>query len=309
MSHILVSGLINIETTLRVDDFPIPYFPVRYPFHGVNSSVSGVGYNLAKALTTLGDQVTFLSLIGEDIAAQQTRAALGAAGLDDGYILGQLECTAQSVILYDDAGRRQIHTDLKDIQEQSYPPEIFEQTLQRSDLLALCNINFSRPMLHAAQKAGKIIATDVHTIADLHDDYNTDFMAAAQILFMSDENLPLPPEEWASAMFRTYDNEIIVIGLGAQGALLAVRKDDFVGRFPAVRVRPILNTIGAGDALFSAFLHGYSCSGNPYIALRKAILFAGYKIGGISAAGDFLSHAALDELFQRQETGTWEFGE
>jgi len=47
MPNILVSGLINIETTLRVDGFPIAYNPVNYPFFGVNSSVSGVGYNIA----------------------------------------------------------------------------------------------------------------------------------------------------------------------------------------------------------------------------------------------------------------------
>ncbi len=32
MAQILVSGLINIETTLRVDGFPLPYAPVHYPF-------------------------------------------------------------------------------------------------------------------------------------------------------------------------------------------------------------------------------------------------------------------------------------
>ena len=50
MRPILVSGLINIETTLQVEAFPIPYFPVRYPFHGIRSTVSGVGHNVAKAL-------------------------------------------------------------------------------------------------------------------------------------------------------------------------------------------------------------------------------------------------------------------
>jgi ribokinase len=45
VGSILVSGLINIETTLKVDSFPIEYSPVRYPFFGVNSAVSGVGYN------------------------------------------------------------------------------------------------------------------------------------------------------------------------------------------------------------------------------------------------------------------------
>ena len=39
MNQILVSGLINIETTLRVEGFPIGYSPVRYPFFGINSTV------------------------------------------------------------------------------------------------------------------------------------------------------------------------------------------------------------------------------------------------------------------------------
>ena len=58
---ILVSGLLNIETTVSVRGFPIQYYPIDYPFFGVNSSVSGVGYNLAKALTVLGDSVSLFS--------------------------------------------------------------------------------------------------------------------------------------------------------------------------------------------------------------------------------------------------------
>ncbi len=296
MSRILVSGLINIETTLKADGFPIQYTPVRYPFYGVNSSVSGVGYNLSKALTTLGHQVDFLSLIGRDLAGGQVRATLRQDKISDAHIISEIKHTPQSVIIYDESGQRQINVDLKDIQEQVYPKERFEQAMQKSDLLALCNVNFSRPVLKMARDAGKLIATDVHTIGDLHDDYNSDFMAAANILFMSDENLPVSPEAWAEALMKTYKTEIIVIGLGKKGALLAVRKDDFVGRFPAVQVRPVLNTIGAGDALFSAFLHAYLQSANPYDALRKAILFAGYKIGGISAADGFLTAAELGKL-------------
>ena len=299
MSRILVSGLINIETTLRVDGFPIEYFPVRYPFDGVHSSVSGVGYNLSKALTTLGHEVNFLSLIGRDLAGGQVKAALKADKISGEYVLERIEKTAQSVIIYDESGRRQINVDLKDIQEQAYPQERFEQVMQKADLLALCNINFSRPMLKAARADGKLVATDVHTIGDLQDDYNRDFMAAANILFMSDEHLPMSPEEWARALFKLYKNDIVVIGLGAKGALLAVRKDDFIGRFPAVQVRPIVNTIGAGDALFSSFLHGYLQAGDPYMSIQRAVLFAGYKIGGVSAADGFLDAGELDELVKR----------
>lgn len=50
MANILVSGLINTETTVRVRQFPVSYYPIDYPFFGVNTAVSGVAYNISKAL-------------------------------------------------------------------------------------------------------------------------------------------------------------------------------------------------------------------------------------------------------------------
>ena len=47
--RILVSGLLNVETTVPVRGFPINYYPIDYPFFGINSNVSGVGFNLSKA--------------------------------------------------------------------------------------------------------------------------------------------------------------------------------------------------------------------------------------------------------------------
>ncbi|RPJ38283.1 MAG: carbohydrate kinase family protein, partial [Chloroflexi bacterium] len=81
MAKILVSGLINIEITVRVESFPIIFTPVRFPFFGVNTSVSGVGYNIARALTLLGDDVRLLSLIGRDLLAGLVRAALERDGI------------------------------------------------------------------------------------------------------------------------------------------------------------------------------------------------------------------------------------
>ncbi len=296
MANILVSGLINIETTLRVDGFPIPYAPVRFPFFGVNTTVSGVGYNVAKALTTLGDQVHLLSLIGTDAAAALVREALVADGIAGDFVLAQIPYTAQSVILYDPEGRRAIYTDLKDIQERAYPPALFTEAAQGCELAVLCNINFSRPFLARAAELGLPVATDVHTIADLDDPYNRDFMAAADILFMSDERLPCPPEVWVRRLWERYRAEIVVVGLGAQGVLLGVRADNFLERLPARQVRKVVSTIGAGDALFAAFVHGYVRSHDPYAALQRAIVFAAYKIGEASAAAGFLDEAGLDAL-------------
>lgn len=303
MSLILVSGLINLEVTLRVDSFPIDYAPVRYPFFGVNSTISGVGYNIATALTTLGSSVEFCSLIGHDPAGDLARAALQRASVPAGRVLAQIAQTAHSVIEYDQSGRRAIHVDLKDIQEQVYPQDIADTALANADLAVLCNINFSRPMLERALAMGKPIATDVHVISSLDDSYNQDFMAAAHILFMSNEQLPCPPEEWARQVIQRFGTDIVVIGMGAQGALLAQRNQRIV-HVPAVKLRPIVSTIGAGDALLSAFIHSYLEQGDPITALHKAVIFASYKIGTAGAADGFISAPELERLYKHSGSNT-----
>jgi ribokinase len=295
MNKILVSGLINIETTARVEDFPITYTPVRYPFWGVNSTVSGVGYNVAKALTTLGDDVRLLSLIGEDNLSTLIQQALSEDHIPTTHILSTLAQTPQSVILYDKKGQRAINVDLKDIQERTYPTEQFKQALQECVMAVLCNINFSRSLLAITQAHGVPIATDVHTISDLDDDYNRDFMAAADLLFMSDEHLPIPPEEWAHQVMRRYGPEVLVIGLGGYGALLLVHQEGEIRHVPPVHTREVVNTVGAGDALFSAFVHFYAKTHNPHIAIEKAMVFASYKIGEKGAASGFLTEPELNE--------------
>jgi sugar/nucleoside kinase (ribokinase family) len=236
-------------------------------------------------------------MVGQDLAADQVRRALDRDGIPGDFVVGQIRQTPHSVIVYDGDGRRQINVDLKDVQEQTYSESLFDRALERCSLAALCNVNFSRPFLRLARERGKLVATDVHAISDLEDAYNRDFMHA-DVLFMSDELLPCSPEEWVAAVLGRYGSQVVVIGLGAQGALLAVKRDRFVGCVPAVHTRRVVNTIGAGDALFSAFIHYYDRSQDPYEALRKAVFFASYKIGETGAAEGFLDERGLNDLIE-----------
>ena len=93
MAKNLVSGLIYVETTLRVEEFPIVHNPVNFPFFGVNSSVSGVGYNIPMAFGALGDEVNFLSLIGADSEGQLVQSALAADGIPAEGVLGSIPAT------------------------------------------------------------------------------------------------------------------------------------------------------------------------------------------------------------------------
>ena len=299
MTRFFVAGLINMETTLAIEGFPLQYSPDNYPFFGIQTTVSGVGLNISNALTKLGNLVDFASLIGKDGNGWLVRRRLAEEGISDDLILSTLLETAQSVIIYEKGGRRQIHTDLKDIQEQSYPLNAAESALQNSDMAVICNINFARPLLQLAKEMGIPIATDVHAQSSLDDAYNKDFFEAADILFMSDEKLSETPERMAKDVMDRFSAEIFVIGLGQRGALLAVREDNFIGRFEAVRTREVVNSIGAGDALFSAFLDRFMKTSDPYAAIREAMIFASYKIGEKGAADGFLTSEELDEWVKK----------
>lgn len=299
MTRILVSGLINIETTLQIDQFPIPYFPVTYPFHGVNTTISGVGFNIAKALHILSNNVTLASLIGSDFYGKLIPEELIKIGITPDYLRKIPGQNPQSVILYDTDGNRQIHVDLKNIQDLQYPFQDFEQAMILNDVIVLCNINFSRPFLEISKDAGKLIATDVHAIQDLNDPYNEDFMRAADILFLSHEKLSKSPQEIIPYIWQQFQTKICVIGMGKSGALLAYKPDKFIGHYSSVITRPIVNTIGAGDALFSAFIDSYAKTNDPYLSIQKAILFASYKIGSTGAAEGFISEQELDDLSKK----------
>lgn len=299
MSHILISGLVNTETTVRIREFPIPYYPIDYPFFGVSTAVSGVAYNLAKALRTLGSRVTLLSMTGNDLPGQTVRQELEALGVDTSHIKACLQETPNSVVLYDGEGRRQIYCDLKDIQETAYgfTPDICRDV----DLVAACNINFNRPLLHAAREAGKTIATDVHVLRDLYDDYNREFMEVADILFLSDEGIGDDYRGFIAELGRIYRNRIIVLGRGSKGAALYLPAEGQFHELPAVQVGPVVNTVGAGDALFSSFLQGYVKGLSPVDALQRAQLFASSKIRTSGAARGFITEDELESLYLQKK--------
>ena len=106
MKKILVSGLINTETTIKIKQFPIEYFSIDYPFFGVNTRVSGVAYNLAKALKTLGDDVRFVSMMGDDFSAKYIREELANIDISTEHVKNNLKATPSSAVLYDDTGKR-----------------------------------------------------------------------------------------------------------------------------------------------------------------------------------------------------------
>jgi ribokinase len=249
---ILVCGTLNLETTFPIAGFPLAYEPVCHRPFEFRSQPSGVGFNIAQALSTLGNRVRLASMIGSDFLGTALRQSMARFGLSDEFILPGLDETPQSIIIFDNDGRRMVNTDLKDVGERVYSLELFKRALQGCRAAVMTNVGFSRPLLSLAKAASGMVATDLQTASEGSKEYDTDFLSAAEVVLMSHEKLPVWPKDFVSSIWERSVARIAAVGMGAAGALSGARGKE-VCQVPALQVRPVVNTVGAGDALFSWF--------------------------------------------------------
>lgn len=299
---LIVAGVCNVEISFPVDGWPVEYVPVRYPRGQIGVVVSGVGFGVARGLGALGVPVQLATFVADDPLGQVVHSALVEHGLW-GDLVVPATSTPRSVVLVAADGSRCVSTDLREMPDAVYPVERFAAAVGEAEWAVVTNIGFARPLLAAARQAGVPVAADVQAIDDLHDPYNAEWMDAAEALFCSHERLPMPAEEWARAVHKTYGCRFVVVGMGAEGALLSVagREPRLV---PAVAPRGVVNTVGAGDALSAAFLAALVRTGDPDRAIEYAVTFAGYRVGAQPGTAEALcSWGELTELARAQGPG------
>ena len=292
MGKIFVSGLLNIEHSLKVDSFPIEYSPIEYPFFGVNSTISGVGYNIYKALTTLGSEVDLYSIIGDDNNGSLIKTALIKEGVNVKHIKTlDDEQTPESVIIYDKDGNRKIYCDLKNIQNTSLDPD--DINYDEYSFAIITNINFNRALLPEFKKHGIKIVVDVHVLTDIDDPYNLEFMEYADFLFLPNEGYKGREYTFLQDIHDKYRNKLIIMGCGDQGAIGYYGEDRYSFYQKAVAPLGVSNTVGAGDALLSAFVHFWSKGYGDEASLKAAVTFAGLKISQSGGSNGFVDEETL----------------
>ena len=96
---------------------------------------------------------------------------------------------------------------------------------------------------------------DIQDVTHLDDAYRQDFIAAADVLFLSAANYA-DPEPLITELLQRKARQIVVVGMGARGC--AIGTHDGIRRFPPVAIDlPVINTNGAGDGLAAGFLSSY----------------------------------------------------
>ena len=288
MPYTLVVGNVNLETSLKLETFPLENASSYQPYN-LELSVSGVGFNLALALQTLGTEVRFASVVGPDTPGRLIRTELSNMAFDTLLYTG--ERTGRSLVLSDATGARHVHTDLGGVADAVYPAERFGAALGGCELAVLTNIDYARPLLERALSSGVPISTDLHALRSPDNPYDQDFLDAATLLFFSGEHLR-DAYQTVLELRRRFRPEVVVVGLGASGALLSERDRETL-HVPAFTSPQVASTVGAGDALHAAFCHFWVRGEPPEQALRLACAFAAQKIR-VGRGGDgFVSEAEV----------------
>ena len=295
MSRFLVAGVTQIETIVRVDKIPVSYAPVTSVNDSIYTAVGGDAYNESLALKWLGDEGSFMSIVGRNQDLSVINPPDRKITLSTEYIIPQMNETPTEVVLYDNQRKQQIFEDIKDLRENVYDMSMVPPIAMASDMMVLANANFCRPFAKLAKEYSKPIAVNIRYYRPEKEKYNTDFLEPAKVLYFSDDTLTEDPYDFIKRISDTYGTEIIILGQGSEGLILFDRTQDLRVHYNTVKTNDVVNTIGAGNALFACFLHFYMETGDSVNAIKNALLFASYKIGYMGTSNGFMTPDQLNQ--------------
>ena len=295
MGRFVVAGVIQIETIVKVDKIPIEYSPVTSVPDTIFTSAGGDAFNETLALSWLGDKVELLSVVGRNLDYSVLNPPDREVTINTDYVLPVIDSTPTQVVLYDKNRKEQIFEDLKSLREAEYRMSMVPPMVGASDMVVLSNANFCRPFIKVAKEFDKKIAVNIHTYDPEKEKYNVDFLENANILYFSDDTIETDPFDFVRGIADKYNTDILILGQGSKGLILYDRHKDINVHYDTVKTNEVVNTTGAGNALFACFLHYYQETGDSALAIKNAMLFASYKIGYMGTSIGFMTVEQLEQ--------------
>lgn len=295
MGKFLVAGIVQKETIVKVDQIPIEYAGVTVKPNTIFMSTGGDAYNESIALEWLGNSVDFMTMIGQEESMEIINPPDSEVRLVTDYVLPRLQYTPTAVVFYDNSRKQQIFEDIKDIRDVAYDENLFRERAARAEMLVVSNSNFCRPLMRIGKELRKPIAVNIREYQKEKLVYNEDFLKAADILYVSDDHLVGEPYEFVKSLAVQFRPKIILLGQGGDGLILYDKDKNIIAHYNTVKTNEIVNTVGAGNALFSCFLHFYNKTHDSVFAVKNALLFASYKIGFMGTSNGFMTEDQISQ--------------
>ena len=296
-SEVVVVGNVGIDTSVFLPSSPELIDGLREEGH-FSSNVDCLGHAggyTARGFAALGLDTAFIGHVGDDQMGRWARAELTGDGIDLTGLGIDPQGTARSVNLMGSDGSRINFYDGRGHRSIAADPALAEKIFAGSRLAMFHLPDWARTLLPVAKRAGAVLACDLQDVRDPDDDYLTDFIEGADILFVSSTH-HLNPAPMLKQLVRRSNGSMVVCGRGGLGVAIATTEGIRV--YPPPRVDlPIVDTNGAGDALAVGFLVAHELEGRPVEeAVQRGQLAARWTCAQRASSSDLVTREQLEEL-------------
>jgi ribokinase len=292
-----------MDLLVRVGELPRPGETVTG--EDLLRAAGGKGGNQAVALARLGAEVSMVGRVGHDAFGRELSRLMRDAGVSTRWVQGADRPTGTALIFVDSHGENAIAVS-PGANHELLPEDVPRRAIEAADVVLaalevplasieeafrLARLASVRTVLNAAP------ATRVPpSLVDLADVIICNEVELSTLLGRS---VPSGSEPEAARQLRRSESQVIVVTLGARGAI-AVDGAEVVAQ-PAFNVR-VVDTVGAGDAFVGGFVAGNWFSAGVATALRwgcAAGSLATTKPGAQPSMPQLESVRALIELSQQ----------
>jgi sugar/nucleoside kinase (ribokinase family) len=246
---VAVAGAFGIDTNVYPAGDKVG---AEMTFAHTADGLGGAGCYSALASAALGARTRAIAALGADRFGAWIYEALAEAGVEVTE-LRDPGGTHRSVNIVAGDGSRRNYFDARSVADTVVDLEACRRAFEGADVAHVHLDDWCRRILPLAREAGSIISCDLQDVTDIDDPYRADFVAAADVLFLSATNLDDPGAS-ALELAQRRDGRIVVVGAGAEGCLVA--HGGRVQHHAAVDLpgAPVVDTNGAGDNLAIGFL-------------------------------------------------------
>lgn len=282
----------------------------------------GAVANVLAAAAGFGHQTAFIGKVGNDMHGQFLKQTLEDAGIDTtGLVMTEDVFTTLAFVGLSPEGERTFSFARKPgADTRLRADEVDENIIKNTRILHVGSLSLTEEpareaTFHAvelAKRAGAAISYDPNYRSSLWPDPATAMTQmramlgyADMIKLADDETIILTDtRDPAEAAMRLTGMGIscVAVTMGSRGALVCINGE--TAAVPGYIV-PVVDTTGAGDAFWGAFLHGLLMSGKAPgdVTLEDAVYFA--RLGNAAAALNIQKRGAIPAMPSSEEVTAW----
>ncbi|MGH1539095.1 MAG: carbohydrate kinase family protein [Arenicella sp.] len=280
--------------------------------NGFQPYVGGAPANVAVAVSKLGGQSHFIGSVGDDVFGNMIVDELRRNQVNTEYTLKLSDHpTAAAYVSLDEQGERSFSFSRHDTADTRFPisaipVELFKNNkgifhFGSNSLTTDYLASITLALLALASKNGWSVSFDVNLRANLWPQGKMDkarimqFVALADLIKMSDEEMQ--ELDIQTSFIEQQAKSVFVVTSGPQTIRLYTKGSSIEHQPQAVKA---VDTTGAGDAFFGAFLHFvaknqlFGCSSSGYQgAVEFAAACGAYSVQHMGATSSYPEYAQL----------------